>query len=82
LRSASNSSTTTDRICDVTALGLDETLFAKLGRFRTQSWSTQIVDVRRDQLLDVVGGQDCTGAVSLARRATAGVAGSDRVGDP
>jgi transposase len=46
-----------DRIGDVTALGLDETLFAKLGRFRTQSWSTQIVDVRRGQLLDVVPGR-------------------------
>jgi hypothetical protein len=46
-----------DRIGDVTALGLDETLFARLGRFRTQSWSTQIVDVRRGQLLDVVPGR-------------------------
>jgi hypothetical protein len=43
-----------DRIGDVTALGLDKTLFAKLGEYRTQSWSTQIVDVRRVQLLDVV----------------------------
>ena len=47
-----------DRIGAVTALGLDETLFAKLGRFRTQLWSTQIVDVRRGQLLDVVPGRD------------------------
>ena len=46
-----------DRIGDVTALGLDETLFARLGRFRTLSWSTQIVDVRRGQLLDVVPGR-------------------------
>ena len=46
-----------DRIGDVTALGLDETLFARIGRFRTQSWSTQIVDVRRGQLLDVVPGR-------------------------
>jgi hypothetical protein len=30
----------------VTVLGLGETLFAKLGPFRTQYWSTQIVDVR------------------------------------
>jgi hypothetical protein len=36
-----------DRIGAVTALGLDETLFAKVGRFRTQLWSTQIVEVRR-----------------------------------
>ena len=43
-----------DRIGAVNALGLDETLFARVGRFRTQLWSTQIVDVRRGQLLDVV----------------------------
>ena len=42
----------------VSALGLDETLFARQGRFRTQCWSTQIVDVRRGQLLDVVPGRD------------------------
>lgn len=46
-----------DRIGTVTALGLDETLFARIGRFRTQCWSTQIVDVRRGQLLDVVAGR-------------------------
>ena len=42
----------------VDAIGLDETLFCKQGRWRTQAWSTQIVDVRRGQLLDVVGGRD------------------------
>jgi transposase len=46
-----------DRIGAVTALGLDETLFARLGRYRTLAWSTQIVDVRRGQLLDVVPGR-------------------------
>jgi len=46
------------RVGAVTALGLDETLFARVGRFRTQQWSTQIVDVRRGQLLDVVPGRD------------------------
>jgi transposase len=49
-----------DRIGDVTALGLDETLFARIGRFRTQRWSTQIVDVRRGQLLDVVPGRSAS----------------------
>ena len=48
------------RIGTVTAVGLDETLFAKLGRFRTQHWSTQIVDVRAGQLLDVVPGRTAT----------------------
>ena len=47
-----------DRIGPVNALGLDETLFARVGKFRTQLWSTQIVDVRRGQLLDVVPGRD------------------------
>jgi transposase len=46
------------RIGPVTAPGLDETLFACLARFRTQCWSTQIVDVRRGQLLDVVASRD------------------------
>jgi hypothetical protein len=50
-----------DRIGTVTALGLDETLFARVGRFRTQRWSTKIVDVRRGQLLDVVPGRDASG---------------------
>jgi hypothetical protein len=45
----------------VSALGLDETLFCRLGPFREQCWSTQIVDVRRGQLLDVVEGRDSAG---------------------
>lgn len=51
-----------DRIGDVTAIGLDETLFARIGRFRERTWSTQIVDVKRGQLLDVVEGRDGHGA--------------------
>lgn len=47
-----------DRIGDVTALGLDETLFARVGPWRTQRWSTSIVDVRAGQLLDVVEGRN------------------------
>jgi transposase len=35
-----------DRIGPVTALGLDETLFVRLGRFHTQQWATTIADVR------------------------------------
>jgi transposase len=34
-----------DRIGDVDALGLDETLFCRQGWWRTQLWSTSIVDV-------------------------------------
>jgi hypothetical protein len=41
----------------VTALGLDEVLFVRLGRWRRQELSTQFVDVKRGQLLDVVPGR-------------------------
>jgi transposase len=46
------------RIGTVDALGLDETLFVRRGRWREKVWSTSIVDVRRGQLLDVVEGRD------------------------
>jgi hypothetical protein len=49
------------RFGQVTALGLDETLFARLGPWRTQAWSTQLVDVRRSQLLDVIPGRNAAG---------------------
>jgi transposase len=52
-----------DRIGDVEALGLDETLFCRQGRWRTQAWCTSIVDVSagHSQLLDVVPGRSATG---------------------
>ena len=48
-----------DRIGPVTALGLDETLFCRSGRWRTRQWCTSIVDVGPGQvrLLDVVPGR-------------------------
>lgn len=46
------------RIGAPTALGLDETLFCRLGRWRAQQWSTSIVDVGAGRLLDVVAGRD------------------------
>lgn len=47
-----------ERIGVTTALGLDETLFARQGRFRTQAWSTSIVGLGSPaQLLDVVPGR-------------------------
>ncbi|MGH9153153.1 MAG: ISL3 family transposase [Acidimicrobiales bacterium] len=46
-----------DRIGQPTALGLDETLFCRRGPWRTQSWSTSIVDVATGRLLDVVPGR-------------------------
>ena len=61
-----------DRIGDVEALGLDETLFSRVGRWRRQAWSTQIVDVGEGRLLDVVEGRNAAGPASwLAARGEA-----------
>ena len=46
-----------DRIGAPTALGLDETLFVRVGPRHRQAWSTSIVDVRAGKLLDVVPGR-------------------------
>jgi transposase len=46
-----------DRFGEVRALGLDEVLFARLGTYRTATFSTQLVDVEAGQLLDVVEGK-------------------------
>ena len=47
-----------DRFGAVAAVGLDETLAVRVGPYRRQVWSTQIVDVQRGQLLDVVAGRE------------------------
>ena len=61
-----------DRIGDAPALGLDETLCSRIGRWRTQAWSTQIVDVGEGRLLDVVEGRSAAGpAAWLAARGEA-----------
>jgi transposase len=49
-----------DRIGAVTAIGLDETLFFKLGRWKIQKWATSIVDVGHHYLLDMVEGRNAT----------------------
>jgi hypothetical protein len=51
-----------NRIGTVEALGLDEVLFARQGRWRTQAWSTQFVDVGTGRLLDVIPGRTAAGA--------------------
>ena len=51
-----------DRVGPVAALGLDEVLFARLGPWRTQAWSTSIVDVGAGQLLDVIPSRSSAGA--------------------
>ncbi|MDZ7734532.1 MAG: transposase [Acidimicrobiia bacterium] len=50
-----------DRVGTVDALGVDEVLFARFGRWRTQAWSTSIVDVAGGQLLDVIEGRSAAG---------------------
>ena len=50
-----------DRVGQVSALGVDEVLFARIGEWRTQAWSTSIVDVGSGQLLDVIGGRSSGG---------------------
>lgn len=58
-----------DRFGDVAALGLDETLRCRLGPWRRQAWTTQIVDVGAGQLLDVVEGRTAQGPTAwLAER--------------
>ncbi|QGG94176.1 ISL3 family transposase [Actinomarinicola tropica] len=49
------------RVGAVAALGVDEVLFARLGRWRTQAWSTSITDVTSGQLLDVIEGRSSAG---------------------
>jgi transposase len=50
------------RIGQVTAVGLDEVLFARQGPWRTHAWSTTIADVGCGQLLDVIPGRSAAGA--------------------
>lgn len=52
----------TGRVGDVNALGLDETLFVREGRYKTKQWATSIVDVSQGRLLDVVASRDAAAA--------------------
>ncbi|MEP1123960.1 MAG: ISL3 family transposase [Ilumatobacter sp.] len=47
-----------NRIGKTVAVGLDEVLFCRSGKFKRRCWSTQVVDVARGQLLDIVPGRD------------------------
>ena len=49
------------RVGAVRALGLDETLFGRRGRWRTRTWCTSSVGVHRGQLLDIAPGRDAEG---------------------
>ena len=60
-----------ERIGDTVALGLDEHLMWRRGKFRDKAWGTGIVDVGRGQLLDIVPGRTAEAPVRwlLARPA-------------
>ena len=51
-----------DRIGAVTAIGLDETLFNRTGKYRKLVWATTIADVGGHRLIDITPGRD-TGSV-------------------
>lgn len=42
------------RLRDTEALGLDETLFVKIGEYREKLWCTSVVDVGNHQLIDIL----------------------------
>ena len=61
-----------NRIRRVEALGLDETLFYRTGRYRRRVWATSVVDVAGGQLLDVVLGRNAHSAARWLRAQPAG----------
>lgn len=66
----------TERIGTPDALGLDETLFAKVGPFHQQCWSTSIVDVANPRLLDIIESRAAQGCCAwFAQRDPAWLAG-------
>ena len=57
----------TDRVGTVEAVGVDETLFWRRGRWRTKVWCTSVVDVGGHQLIDIVGGRTAESAAAWFR---------------
>ncbi len=60
----------TERIDGVTALGLDEILMFRRGRYRRKHWGTTVVDARRGVLADIVPGRSAAGATRWIRART------------
>ena len=52
----------TSRVGRVEAVGVDETLFWRQGRWRTKVWCTSVVDVGGRQLIDIVAGRTAESA--------------------
>ena len=57
----------TDRVGKVKAVGVDETLFWRRGRWRIPQWCTSVVDVGGRQLLDIVPGRTAESAEAWFR---------------
>ena len=57
----------TDRVGKVEAVGVDETLFWRRGRWRIPQWCTSVVDVGGRQLLDIVVGRTAESAEAWFR---------------
>ena len=56
-----------DRVGAVEAVGVDETLFWRKGRWRTKQWWTSVVDVGGHQLIDIVAGRTANSAEAWFR---------------
>jgi transposase len=50
----------TKRLKETTAMGLDESLFVRLGPFKAKSWATTVCDVANHALIDVLPTRDFT----------------------
>jgi transposase len=58
----------TKRLKDTTAIGLDEILFLREGRFKHKFWSTTVCDVVNHQLMDVVPTREFTNVARWLER--------------
>ena len=70
----------TERVGSVEALGLDETLFGREGRWRTRRWCSSNLDVCGGQLLDIVAGRDAETPIRWLLKTTPGVVPQHRLG--
>ena len=69
-----------DRVGTVEAVGVDETLFWRKGRWRTKQWWTSVVDVGGHQLIDIVAGRTANSAEAWFRSQSRRVARRDPLG--
>ncbi len=53
-----------DRVARVEAVGLDEILHERRGRYKTRNWASTITDVATGQLIDMVAGRDAAPVIA------------------